>query len=402
MNRAGCEKIDDKDSVGRHGTHLHWGDRSMKIENANIFRNGKFAFGNLVFDRTIQAEESKDSVEQEETLDAEGGYLIPGLIDVHTHAAVGADASDGDSAGIARMAGHFAKNGVTAFCPTTMTLPEEMLKKAIRSIRDCALPEGSARIAGIHLEGPFVSREKCGAQNPDYIALPDPDMFKRLQDAAEGTIRLITIAPEAEGAEQFIRAVSGMCTVSLGHTTADYDTAMRAFVAGASHVTHLFNAMPSLQHRAPGVIAAASDAMATVELIPDGLHVHPAVVRLTHRLFGQKLVLISDSLRCAGMPDGTYEFGGQLITLRDKKATLEGTDTLAGSCIHLMEGLRRAVSFGIPLEAAVTAATETPAKAIGVFDRIGSIEQGKEADLVLLDDALQVKAVFVGGRKVVS
>ena len=225
-------------------------------------------------------------------------------------------------------------------------------------------------------------------------------MFKRLQEEADGTIRLITIAPEAEGAEGFIREVSRMCAVSLGHTTADYDTAMRAFVAGASHATHLFNAMPPLQHRAPGVIAAASDAMATVELISDGLHVHPAVVRLTHRLFGNRLVLISDSLRCTGMPDGTYELGGQLITLQDQKATLQGIDTLAGSCIHLMEGLRRAVSFGIPLEAAVTAATETPAKAIGVFDRIGSIAQGKEADLVLLDDSLQVKAVFVGGKRV--
>ena len=225
-------------------------------------------------------------------------------------------------------------------------------------------------------------------------------MFHRLNEASGGIVRLVTVAPEEPGAIDFIREVSRVCTVSVGHTTADYDTAMAAYAAGASHATHLFNGMPSLLHREPGVIAAASDAGASVELICDGLHIHPAVVRLTHRLFGEKLVLISDSLRCAGMPDGDYELGGQPITMKDGRATLTGTDTLAGSSIHLMEGLRRSVSFGVPLETAVTAATLTPAKVIGRADEIGSLAVGKCADLVVLDKELNLKAVYIDGKRI--
>ena len=194
--------------------------------------------------------------------------------------------------------------------------------------------------------------------------------------------------------------MSRTCTVSVGHTTADYDTAMAAYEAGAGHATHLFNAMPPLGHREPGVVAAALDAGATVELITDGLHIHPAVIRLVHRLFGEKLALISDSLRCAGMPDGDYELGGQPITMKDGRATLTGTDTLAGSSIHLMDGLRRAVRFGVPLEAAVTAATLTPARVIGRDGEIGSLAVGKRADMVLLDAELNVRAVWVDGAPV--
>ena len=201
------------------------------------------------------------------------------------------------------------------------------------------------------------------------------------------------------GAMEFIRDVSRTCTVSIGHTTADYDTAMAAYQAGASHATHLFNGMPSLLHREPGVIAAACDAGASVELITDGLHIHPSVIRLTHKLFGEKLVLISDSLRCAGMPDGDYTLGGQPITMKNGRATLTGTDTLAGSSIHLMDGLRRSVSFGVPLEAAVYAATEAPAKTIRRSD-IGRLAVGCCADLVLLDSQLNLKAVFIDGQRI--
>ena len=378
----------------------------MVIENVRVFQGNRFLKGRISFEETIRKVETDEwtgnELPGEEVLDGEGGYLIPGLVDIHTHAAVGADASDGDPEGIGRMAKYYAAEGVTSFCPTTMTLPEDVLKRAIRAIVECAVPENGAKIAGIHLEGPFLNKEKCGAQNPAHICRPDADLFHRLQEEAGGTIRLITVAPEVEGAEDFISEISRECTVSLGHTASNYESAMRAFVAGARHTTHLFNAMPPLQHRAPGVIAAASDAGATVELIPDGLHIDPAVVRLTHRLFGNKLTFISDSLRCAGMPDGTYELGGQRITMRDQKATLEGSDTLAGSSIHLMEGLRRAVSFGVPLESAVEAASGTPARVIGLYDHIGSIELGKTADLVLLDQTLQVQAVFINGKKISS
>ena len=368
----------------------------MKISNALVFTNGAFVRGGIDFDERIHAV----GPEIADGLDAGGCYLIPGLVDIHTHAAVGADASDGDLEGMVRMGRYYAARGVTSWCPTTMTLKEPELTAALLSIRAYVRPDDGARVAGVHLEGPFLCYNKRGAQNPDNLHAPDAAMFRRLNEVSGGIIRLITVAPEVEGALDFIREISGECTVSLGHTEADYDTAMAAYRAGARHATHLFNAMPPLAHRAPGVIAAAMDAGATVELITDGLHIHPAVVRLTHRLFGDKLVLISDSLRCAGMPDGDYELGGQPITMKDGRATLTGTDTLAGSSIHLIDGLRRAVTFGVPLEAAVTAATLTPAKAIGCDGEIGSLESGKYADFVLLDEELEVKAVYIGGHRI--
>lgn len=179
---------------------------------------------------------------------------------------------------------------------------------------------------------------------------------------------------------------------------ADYDTAMAAYAAGASHATHLFNAMPQLMHREPGIIGAAYDSGASAELICDGLHIHPSVIRIAFELFGERIVLISDSLRCAGMPDGDYTLGGQPITFRAGKATLKGTDTLAGSSIHLMEGVRKAVPFGIPLESAAFAASTAPARVIGRQDTIGSIAPGKCVDFLLLDEDLDLKAVYIDGK----
>ena len=369
----------------------------MRISNAKIFQNGRFTDGGVEFDEKITAVGGEITGGE----DAGGCYVIPGLVDIHTHGAVGADASDGNAEGLAAMSRYYAKGGVTSFCPTTMTLGESALTGAVGTIGNFQRPENGAKIAGIHLEGPFLSYTKRGAQAAEHLHAPDAEMFRRLNEASGGLVRLVTVAPEEPGALEFIRAVSKLCTVSIGHTDADYSTAMVAFDAGATHATHLYNGMPSLHHREPGVIAAAADAGATVELITDGLHVHPAVVRLTHRLFGEKLVLISDSLRCAGMPDGEYELGGQPVTMKGGKATLAGTDTLAGSSIHLMEGLRRAVSFGVPLEAAVTAATLSPAKAIRMDGEIGSLDVGKWADLVVLDKQLNIKAVYVNGKSII-
>jgi len=370
----------------------------MKLSNAKVFVGGVFVDGGIDFDTKITAVgEAVDG-----GLDVQGCYLIPGLIDIHTHAAMGADASDGEPEGMPKMARYYAGRGVTSWCPTTMTLKEPELTRAMHVIRDFVRPADGAKVAGVNLEGPFVSYEKRGAQNADNIHAPDAAMFHRLNEASGGIVRLITVAPEEPGGINAIREISKVCTVSLGHTTADYDTAMAAYNAGASHATHLFNAMPALGHRAPGVIAAACDAGATVELIPDGLHIHPAVVRLTHWLFGDKLVLISDSLRCAGMPDGDYTLGGQPITMKNGKATLKDSDTLAGSCIHLYDGLRRAVEFGVPLEAAITAATLTPARAIRCDDTIGSLDPGKCADFVLLNQDLSIRAVFIDGKQIVG
>jgi len=368
----------------------------MRIKNAKIFLNDQFVDGGIEFERTITAA-GADITDGE---DAQGCYIIPGLIDVHTHGALAQDASDGIPEGLTTMSRHYAREGVTSWLPTTMTLKEHTLKDAVDVIRDFVRPADGAKVAGIHLEGPFLCYAKRGAQAAENLHTPDIEMFHRLNEASGNLVKLITVAPEEPGALDFIREVSRICTVSLGHTTADYDTAMAAFEAGASHATHLYNGMPSLHHREPSIIGAAVAAGATVELITDGLHIHPAVVYLTHKLFGEKMVLISDSLRCAGMPDGEYDLGGQSITVKAGKATLTGSDTLAGSSIHLMEGLRRAVSYGVPLEAAVTAATLAPAKAIRMDDTLGSLDVGKCADFVVLDHDLNVKAVYIDGENI--
>lgn len=369
----------------------------MKIKNAKVFVDGKFVHGGIDFDKKIIA--VGESVTQGD-IDAEGCYIIPGLVDIHTHAAVGEDASDGKPEGIPVMARHYALQGVTSWCPTTMTLKEPTLIKAVKAIKAYERPRDGAKIAGVNLEGPFVCYAKRGAQNADNLHAPDYEMFCRINEASGGIVRLITVAPEEAGAIEFIEKASKVCTVSIGHTVADYDTAMAAYKAGASHTTHLFNAMPSLAHRAPGVIAAAFDSSATVELICDGLHIHPSVVRLTSSLFGDKLCFISDSLRCTYMPDGDYEFGGQFITLENGKACIKGTDTIAGSTIHLADAVRRAVKFGITLEKAVYAATMAPAKVIGADNEIGSLDVGKCADFVILDEELNVKDVYIDGLSV--
>jgi len=369
----------------------------MRFINASVFLNGEFVSGGVEFEETITAAGADVTGEG---IDAKGCMIIPGLVDIHTHAGAGADASDGDPGGMLTMSRYYAAGGVTSWCPTTMTLSEPVLTRAMQTIRAMERPKDGARIAGINLEGPFLCYAKRGAQAAEDLHAPDIDMFYRLNEASGGRIRLVTVAPEEPGAMEFISEASRVCTVSVGHTTADYATAMAAFKAGASHTTHLYNGMPPLHHREPGVIAAAYESGATAELIPDGLHIHPAVIRLTQQMFGERLVLISDSLRCAGMPDGGYTLGGQPITLKNGKAVLAGTDTLAGSSIHLMEGLKRAVSFGVPLEAAVTAATLAPAKVIGRDDDIGSLEAGKWADLILLDAELSVRAVYINGKEV--
>ena len=250
-----------------------------------------------------------------------------------------------------------------------------------------------AELLGIHLEGPFLCYAKRGAQAAENLHKPDVPLFSRLNEASGGRVKLVTVACEEEGAMSFIQEVSKVCTVSLGHTTADYDTAMAGFAAGASHATHLYNGMNSFLHRNPGVIGAAFDSEASVELICDGLHIHPAVIRATYQLFGDKLNLISDSLRCAGMPDGDYELGGQPIVVKNHKATLlDGT--LAGSSISMLDAVRNVVNFGLSLEAAVYAASTAPAQAVGLD--VGVLEVGRPADLVVLDKALDLKAGLCG------
>lgn len=330
-------------------------------------------------------------------IDAEGYFLVPGLIDVHTHGAAGHDFSDGSSDDIGIISRHFASRGVTSFCATTMTLPESSLVKAMRSIRDFRRPADGARCAGVNLEGPFLSYQRRGAQAAEYLRDPDIDMYWRLNAASGSQVKLISVAPELPGAAEFIREVSKSCAVSVAHSAAGYETAIEAFQSGASQATHLFNGMNQLHHRDPAIIGAAFDSGAYAELICDGLHIHPSVIRIVFRLFGKKTLLISDSLRCAGMPDGCCELGGQPIVVRKGRATLLN-GTLAGSCISLLEGVRNAIRFGIAPEDAFCAATEAPAKAIGIDGSRGSIESGKLSDMLILDNNFNLVTTIINGE----
>ena len=372
----------------------------MRITGGLVFdlENG-FLQRDVCTDGALIAPESGDDA----VLDATGCYVIPGLVDVHFHGCVGEDFSDATAEGLQRIADYELSQGVTYICPAGMTLPEEQLTAICKNVATHrAKNTGGAEVVGAHLEGPFLSTAKKGAQNGDFLHDPDIPMLQRLQNASNGSVKLVTVAPEQPGAMEFIRAAKEMgITVSVGHTVADYDTAMEAFQNGATHATHLYNGMPSIHHRAPGVIGAAVDSPnVRAELICDGVHIHGAVVRMTFRLFGkERMILISDSLRAAGMPDGQYPFGGQEIEVHGNRATIVGhPETLAGSVTSLMGCLRQAVKFGIPVADAVRACTYNPAAAIGIDHRAGTLDVGKAASLVLLNQKdLSIRTIVFNG-----
>ena len=335
-------------------------------------------------------------------IDATGCYVVPGFIDIHFHGCVGADLCDATEEAVRAIARHEASRGVTSICPATMTYPEDLLASVAGTAAAFGPAADEASLVGINLEGPFISPDKIGAQNPAYVQHADAAMLRRIQEAGHGLVKLVDIAPEEPGALEFVAEVADEVRVSLAHTCTDYDTARAAFDRGARHMTHLYNAMPGLHHRKPGPIAAAWECPeATVELICDGVHVHPAMARLTFALFGaDRICLISDSMRACGLEDGTYDLGGQDVTVRGNVATL-ADGTIAGSVTDLAACVRHAVrEMDVPLEDAVLAATLTPARAIGIDGERGSIEVGKVADLVVLDEDLNVKHVVLRGTQI--
>lgn len=371
----------------------------MRYENGWIFADGRFVRGGFSVENGRFAHVLEDVPGPAEDLD--GALVIPGLVDIHVHGCAGADFSDGDYAGLVRMARYLARRGVTSFAPASMTLPYDALDKAFHAaarLHREGLADG-ARLMGIQMEGPFLSREKRGSQNPAYLRLPDWDRFLRLYDAAEGLLRIVDVAPELPGAVEFTRRASEKCRVSVAHTAAGYDQAAAVFDAGATHLTHLFNAMSGIHHRHPGPIGAASEREnVTAELICDGIHVHPSAVRMAFRLFPGRICLISDALRCCGMADGSYSLGGQEILLSGGVTRLTG-GAIAGSAADLYQCMRRAVSFGIPREQAVWAATALPARVIGRESETGAIADGRAADFVICGGELEPEAVYLGGKR---
>ena len=383
----------------------------MIIDNVYVYTPNKtFVKGGIVLvGNCIQSVyEEKDTPQlNQEVIDGKGNYAIPGLIDLHFHGCKGDDFCDGKKDALGRIAEYEASVGVTAIAPATMTLPVEELEHILqvaaeykKETRDCH----KADLLGINIEGPFISHVKKGAQDEKNILPCNVEICDRFLKASEGLVKFIGVAPEeSSNAIEFIKEVSSRVNVSLAHTNADYETAMAACKAGVNHAVHLYNAMPAFSHRAPGVVGAVFDSKDVMaEIICDGIHIHPSVVRATFQMMGaDRMILISDSMRATGMPDGQYTLGGLDVKVVGRLATLVSDGAIAGSATNLMDCMRTVVKkMGIPLETAVACATINPAKSLGVEEEYGSIEKGKKADIVLLDSNLELTAVIKDGVKI--
>ncbi len=383
----------------------------MIIKNVNVytedreFREGEILIENGKFSSVFSEEENAGN----EIVDGEGCYAIPGLIDLHFHGCDGYDICDGTREALEKIARYEASIGVTGICPATMTLPKQELIHILSvaaSYKETADKERgpAADLLGINMEGPFISVEKKGAQDQRNILPCDQELCQQFLDASKGLVKFVGIAPErSQDTLQFIRQMKDKVNISLAHTNADYDTAKAAFDAGANHAVHLYNAMPAFTHRSPGVVGAVSDSPhVNAELICDGVHIHPSVVRATFKMMGSgRMILISDSMRATGMPDGRYLLGGLEVDVVGNRAVLASNGALAGSATNLMDCMRTAVKvMGISLEDAVACATMNPAKALGVFENYGSIAPGKNADVVLLDRDLNLKMVIKSGVRI--
>ena len=368
----------------------------MIIRNGTVL-DGSFKFNNK--DVFVQNGIISDSCDDSFTLDCTDCYVLPGFIDIHTHGAMGFDHLDANENSEEIISRYMLKNGVTSYLATVMTQSHEAMSDAIKCIKKYrSEAHCGAEIAGIYLEGPYFSQEFRGAQNPDYIRKPDFNEFLRFVKDSGHCIKAVSLAPETENALDFINQAKSICSVAIGHTAADYDTAMNAVDCGASIFTHTFNAMSGLHHRNPGTVGASFDTDAYCECICDGIHIHPAVIRTLFKLKGSdRIIMISDSIRPAGLADGKYTSGGQNITVKDGKAFLDG-GVIAGSTTNLLQGIRSVVKFGIGLEAAVKSASANPAKAVGIYDRVGSIESGKSANITVLDKSLNLKYVILNGK----
>lgn len=389
----------------------------MILKNIKVYtEEKKFTEGMIITksDRIekviLGSDEYHTDMETEEIIDGNGCYCIPGMIDLHFHGCQGYDVCDGTKEALEVISKYEASIGVTAIAPATMTLPVQELEDVLtnaaeyKKMQETGNAVPGADLLGLNMEGPFISKIKKGAQDERNIIPCNVQVYQKFQKAADGLVKFIGIAPEEKGNEkvaEFISKIKDEVSVSLAHTNADYDTAKSAFDAGANHVVHLYNAMPPFSHRAPGVIGAAADSPHVMsEIICDGVHIHPSAVRSAFRMMGaEHMILISDSMRAAGMPDGQYTLGGLDVNVKGNRATLVSDGALAGSVTTLPDCVRTVVKeMQIPLETAIACATINPAKSLGVDDLYGSITVGKKADLVLWDEDLKLKTVIKDGK----
>lgn len=370
-----------------------------------LFRNGKVFTGEKFEEVSVRVEDGRiaqiapDLSEKagEEVTELGEDLLVPGFIDLHTHGCMGYDFSTATKEEIDKMCSFYLSRGITSVAGTTMTMGYEDYKKAAAIIGEYMDNTENHNLIGINMEGPFLSVEKKGAHDPQYIIDASQEKMDELNRLARGHFLIVDIAPERPGAIEFIRKNSRDYVISVAHTTADYDRAMEAFAAGATEVTHLFNAMNGLGHRDPGVPGAAFAAGANVEMICDGIHIHPTVMRMVFRMFRERLLVISDSMSAAGLQDGEYVLGGLPVFVREGKATLEN-GTIAGSTTDLLKELGVWMDVcGLSMEEILPCMTINQARAVRMEDKIGSIEAGKAADLVVMSRKREIKAVYKNG-----
>lgn len=376
--------------------------RGMIFTKDCVFKPGEIVLENGLIQEVQMLEIT------ELTAGEKGRYLIPGLVDVHFHGAAGYDFCDGTKEALQAITAYENEHGITSICPATMSLPVAELERIVEVAAgwkdgQTILPGETCKaqsqsLCGIHLEGPFISKVKKGAQKEKNIISADKDALLSLQKKADGLIKLVTLAPETEGAMECIEELKAEFRFSIGHTMADYETVCKAFETGIDHVTHLYNAMRIGTHRAPSVPEAAADCdNVFVELICDGVHVHPSFVRNAFRIYGDdRVVLISDSMRATGMPDGEYTLGGQDVTVKGACATLDD-GTIAGSVTNLYDCMKKAIAMGISKESVIKTVTINPAKSIRVDQEVGSIEAGKRADILAVDENFRLEMVIIGG-----
>lgn len=374
----------------------------MLIVNGTVFWNGSFQKKDLrITDGRFAsvAEGGSLSPEAEEpVIDATNKRILPGLVDIHSHGRVGEDFSMVTEEGLQKLCDSYAACGVTAVLGTTMTNRTDVVEASMEAMGNYRKREHTgAKLMGVHMEGPFLGKDKKGAHDEQYLTAPDPVWFEKVQALCGQSVRLITVDPCLAGAEEFIRRChEDGIAVSLGHTSCNYDLAVNMCASGADHVTHCFNAMNPLHHREPGLIGAAMDQGMYTELICDGIHLHPAIIRMMFAAHPEQMLLISDSMQAAGLSDGEYELGGLKVYVKDGKATQED-GTIAGSTTNVYDAMRNVIRFGVPAEQAVYSASYLPAKSVGLENVVGSIAEGRVADFLIVDEDWELERVFING-----